>query len=262
MISLSRIIKAQWVEMENREESKRTISIKPLRPIHDIPIAGDSEEHLSAIADVEPIYQKAREEAATIVKEAGQQAEAIRLKLSQERSHWEEVDRKLLEEEARQTGYQDGFSMGQEKGREEARDYIVQARQILELAKEDSLTYLAEAERTILELAMEIAKKIIKKELEQDNDQFLQVVKTAIKEAREAKEVQLRINPDCYELLVSHKEELQAVFPNDTRFYIIPDEELVDRACVIESSAGRIDASVDSQLSEIKRKLFEILEGE
>ena len=259
MISLSRVIKAEWIETGER---KRTISIKQLAPQHDLAANVNPEMDVSMQAELELAIQKAREEAFRIVETARQQAEAIRLRISQERNDWEEVERKRLEEEARQAGYRDGLAMGEEKGMEEARSHIVQARQVLGLAKDDSLTYLADAERTILGLALEVAKKIIKKELDQDKEQFLEVVKTAIKEAREAKEVRLSINPGCYELLLSHKEELQAVFPNDARLYILPDEELGEGACMIESSAGRVDASVDSQLSEIKRKLFEILEGE
>ena len=39
-----------------------------------------------------------------------------------------------------------------------------------------------------------------------------------------------------------------------------PNGELDEHACYIESENGRIDASIDSQLQEIKRKLMDILE--
>ena len=48
----------------------------------------------------------------------------------------------------------------------------------------------------------------------------------------------------------------------DIDFYIYPDDELEETSCIIESENGRIDASVDSQLEEIKIKLFEMLESE
>jgi flagellar assembly protein FliH len=53
-----------------------------------------------------------------------------------------------------------------------------------------------------------------------------------------------------------------AIFPKDTELYIFPDDELEESSCIIESENGRMDASVDSQLQEIKVKLTELLEGE
>lgn len=53
-----------------------------------------------------------------------------------------------------------------------------------------------------------------------------------------------------------------ALFPKELDFYIYPDEELSEMDCIIESANGRIDASIDSQLEEIKNKLIELLESE
>ena len=45
-------------------------------------------------------------------------------------------------------------------------------------------------------------------------------------------------------------------------YNIFPDDDLKETDCIIESTFGRIDASVDSQLHELKLKLLQILEGE
>ena len=51
-----------------------------------------------------------------------------------------------------------------------------------------------------------------------------------------------------------------SLFPRETEFYIYPDDELENDGCVIESSNGRLEASVDEQLEQIRIKLLEILE--
>jgi flagellar assembly protein FliH len=69
------------------------------------------------------------------------------------------------------------------------------------------------------------------------------------------------VNPSRYSFLLSRKDELIALFPREVDFYIYPDEDLLEEACLIESANGRIDASVDSQLDEIKNKLIDLLES-
>ena len=65
-----------------------------------------------------------------------------------------------------------------------------------------------------------------------------------------------------YEELLSKKEELMTIFSNVVNLFIYPDSDLSEDSCLIESSSGRIDASIDTQLSEIKVKLTELLESE
>ena len=81
------------------------------------------------------------------------------------------------------------------------------------------------------------------------------LVKRALKEAKDSHDVQLHVNPNYYEYLLSQKEELLAVFLHETNLFIFPDEELPENRCVIESALVGLDASVDTQLSEIKQKL-------
>ena len=62
--------------------------------------------------------------------------------------------------------------------------------------------------------------------------------------------------------LLSKKEELLSIFPQDTNLVIYPDSDLSEDSCLIESPSGRIDARIDTQLTEIKMNLIEFLEGE
>ncbi|MGM9956219.1 MAG: FliH/SctL family protein, partial [Peribacillus sp.] len=122
--------------------------------------------------------------------------------------------------------------------------------------------HLESSESVILDIALNVAKKIIGQQLEAKEETFLSLVKGAIKEAREYREVQVHIHPSRYQSILSHKDEMIAIFPKEAELYIYPDDELDESSCIIESENGRIDASVDSQLLEIKAKLSELLEGE
>lgn len=79
---------------------------------------------------------------------------------------------------------------------------------------------------------------------------------------REQSEVKVYVHPFYYEMLVQQKDELRAVFNQPTDIFIYPDEQLTENGCVIETPFGRIDASVDTQLQQIKQQLLERLEEE
>ena len=144
----------------------------------------------------------------------------------------------------------------------EMKNDIEQVKQLVDLAKDDYLAYIESAEQTILQLAMQVSEKIIGHELSSSKESFLYIVKKVLKEVREYPEIQLRVHHKNYPFLLTAQEEIMSIFPKETTFYIYPDEDLQETACIIETSKGRIDASVDSQLHELKQKLIELLEGE
>ena len=254
MTLLSRIIKSsQAIQDGNKGIS---IQIRPFR----MPVNEHEEESTSSHFPNQALIQ-AEEEAEALVSKAKQHAEAISLEIRQERERWEE-ERAILAEQAQKEGYQQGVEDGLQKGYGEAKDEIAFAKEIVEASKKDYQEHIESSEAVILELALNVAGKIINQKLEEDEGTFLSIVKRAIKETRDNREVQLHIHPSRYPFLLSNKEELMSIFPKDTDLYIYPDEALQENSCLIESENGRIDASVDSQLAEIKAKLTEMLEGE
>ncbi|MEH6942177.1 flagellar assembly protein FliH [Bacillus sp. JJ722] len=257
---MSRIIKSPWTNNESTE--RKIIEIKSLPNFDLSPHEQEEENIVFNQREIDEIFNKANGEAEAIIQAANQQGEAIRAEIEAEKQHWQEVDRRQLEEDARRIGYEDGCSMGRQQGYEEMHEQIEHAKNIVELSKNDYKNYLQSSEKTILELSVQIAEKIIDTELKTSKDVILSIVKKVIKEAREYREVRLMIHPNNYENILLQKEELQGIFPKETDFYIFPDDEIDETSCIIESSNGRIDASIDSQLNEVKQKLLEILEGE
>lgn len=260
MISLSRIIKSTWAKSE--VHNLRRIEIKTLKLDTDFDCPQEMIEPAISQEELDLIYLKANEEAERIVQDAKQEAESIRMQAEEERNHWFQTERVKLEEDARQLGYQEGHEVGMQQGYEEMNEHIKQAQNIVDLAKSDYHHYLDSSEKTILDLSVEIARKILNAEITATQDGFYQLVRKAIKEAKEYSDIRLRIHYSKYETILAQKDELMAIFPKETDFHIYPDDELEETSCVIESSNGRIDASIDSQLYEIKRKLLELVEGE
>jgi flagellar assembly protein FliH len=255
MILLSRLIKSQYTSTVSAE--KKVISIRMLEATNqqDVPqVFTHTEDERRRILD------NASSEADRIVSRAKEEAEHIRQQIHQEKLEWEQ-QKSLLVEESRQIGFEQGYQEGKNQGYADYRQTIMFAQETVDAAKRDYQNHIDSSEKVILDLGVKIAGKILGEKLAADED-FLPLVKRALKNSRDDKDIQLHVHPKHYQELIAHKEELVAIFPKDIDFYIYPDDELVETACIIESENGRIDASVDSQLEEIKIKLFELLESE
>ncbi|MFS0782303.1 flagellar assembly protein FliH [Bacillus sp. 1P06AnD] len=253
---MSRIIKSSWMAQEKQEEKR--ISIVPLTHLSSTGFQDEQSAHVNHHA----MLEEAEASAQRIMDEANRRATEIKRSIEQEREKWELHDRKLLEESARDSGFNEGHAYGIEQGRQEMKAQIEMAQQVVLSAKKDYQNYLDSAEQTILDLSIAIASQILNVEIQEKQETFLPLVKKAIKEVRDYKEVQLRVHPKHYDFFVSQKAELLAIFPKETDLVIYPDEDMNETGCVIESAAGLIDAGIDSQLTEVKHQLEELLEGE
>ena len=69
------------------------------------------------------------------------------------------------------------------------RSYITNAQKVIKAAKNDYQSYLESSEKTILELALKIASKIVGTKIEDNQEYFLSLVKKAVKEVRNFSEV-------------------------------------------------------------------------
>jgi len=253
---LSRLIKSQWSNPIQNE--KKIISIKilgtPEKEMNVPPIEEEQE-------NIHMFIEEAKEEASRILKQAKQERDLLYEKMNLQREAWTQ-EKELLKSAAHEEGYKEGKEIGEQKGYTEYQDLLQEARQVVQSSRKDYQTYLETSEKTILDLATKIAAKIIGTKIEENKDYFSALVKKALKEVKDFPEVKLHVHPFHYEELLSKKEELMTVFSNVVNLFIYPDSDLSEDSCLIESSSGRIDASIDTQLSEIKLKLTELLESE
>lgn len=258
MILLSRLIKGTGCASPVQSE-KRIISIKVLEPLNQIEEAEFTP--IDTEKQIRTMLNDAETQAESIVSRAQMEAANLRSQIEEERQAFE-IEKAEIAEQSRNAGFTQGLEEGRQQGYNEFHEEIQLARGVVESSKRDYRMHVDSSERTILELGLKVASKILGKKLQENEEEFLPVVKRALKEARDNKEVQLHVHPAHYDFLLANKEEITALFPKDIDFYIYPDDDLSKNSCLLESENGRIDASIDSQLEEIKQKLIELLEGE
>ncbi|WP_026692491.1 flagellar assembly protein FliH [Peribacillus kribbensis] len=252
---MSRIIKSSYAL---NAKTDKPIRIRSLYVQSEIEIETGADPSLQ----IEQMLQEAAEASRKLISEAEEEARRIIENARNDKQQIEMEEIPGMMEAAKQDGYRSGFETGRDDGYREMREAVQLARKTVQDSQADYQERIESAQETIVKLSVKIAEKIIGQKLGESQEFILQLVKRAVKEAREYTEVQLHVHPMHYQLLLSEKESLTSLFPRETDLYIYPDEELAVTGCIIESSNGRIDASVDSQLQEIKSKLSDLLKGE
>lgn len=255
-ILLSRIIKYKAPEV--RTAQSKVIEVKNLfLDNQEIEEPNDLQMNIKR----QQLLEDAEREANLLIQQAQTKALEIINEAERQRHEWEQ-EKVELTAEAYDEGFQSGVLEGRETGLAEYASLIGIAKQITEKSKKAYIDHVDNAEETILDLAIAVSERILHISLDDERENFVPLVKKALKEAREFKDVEIHVHPINYESLINEKAALDAIFPNDMHCYIYPDTELAENACYIESENGRIDASISSQLLELKQSLTSLLKEE
>lgn len=172
---------------------------------------------------IEGAVYDAKTEASKIVAEAHADAEQIR-------------------EEAREQGRADG--------RAEVAALITRARKHVDRR-------IAAAEREVRVLAVRIAERILRRQLEIDPEAVVDIAKGALEEARGRHELVLRVHPDDVALFEREKPGLLARLSVSAHILIRADDAIERGGCVVETDVGTVDARLVTQLAAIEKALGE-----
>lgn len=116
-------------------------------------------------------------------------------------------------------------------------------------------TILNQAEGDIIQLVMEIARKLVCRELQQHPDDIVAVVKEAIKTARIGEEITIKIHPDDYTILEQRmselKESLGRIGGDNVSVRIEKAPELTPGGCIVETDTNIIDMSLETRMESV-----------
>lgn len=215
-----------------------------------------------------PILQEAKEQAQSIIDAAMAKAKEIETASKEKINQWWEKNHKQLEimsSEAKEHGFQEGYAAGKEKAisqvRLEYQEKLIQVRELLEQAYAEKEAIISEAEPFLLELSTVIATQIIKQELEEYPDKFVELIKQHILRFKEKEHITICVNPDDYPFIQSQRAHLVSVVNGETEIKIIPDHSVTAKGCMIRTAYGSIDARIDTQMEEIKKAILEMRRG-
>jgi flagellar assembly protein FliH len=178
----------------------------------------------------------------------------------------EEVQPLTLEEleSIRQEAYNEGFATGEKEGfhstqlkvRQEAETALAAKLRSLEKLMGHLLVPIAEQdsqiEKSLVELVGHIARQVIQRELVNDSSQIEKVLREALKLLpMGASNIRIFVNPQDFEQIKSLREK------HEETWKIQEDDALQPGGCRIETEHSRIDATIETRITQAIAQLFD-----
>ena len=203
--------------------------------------------------EAQKILELSKVEAATILQGARTKVEAASATAGQQ---------------ARAEGHRQGMAQGLEAGRQAG---LEEARQDF-AAKQADLTQgltallkdvdgkkhrlVAQAHGDLVDLAMAIARRVVKRALDVQPGVAEANVRDAVKLVGAASDVTIVLNPADVEAVSQLAEGLEAEFGRLKHFRMVADASVSPGGCVVRTDLGEIDAQLDTQLARIAKQLL------
>ena len=155
-------------------------------------------------------------------------------------------------ENIKRSAFEEGYRLGMEKAQADLEQFRNELSNFMN-AKKDVFEYIAP---DILEISVDIAKKIIKREIETDPqmivDTIIDVLKTV---SKNEPKITIRVRPQSVQFVKDVIPNLSYQYGIDAKISVVADPSIGDGGCVLETNNGIVDASVDTQLEIIKKAL-------
>jgi flagellar assembly protein FliH len=162
-------------------------------------------------------------------------------------------ERALLEQAA--------YARGRAEGRAQAEAELAQLVQgmgeaIAELTRfrhETMTRYQSE----LLDLALEVARKVVDRELEQHPEHWIEVIREGVRRAVDRDHIRIRVAPALHAFLHERLAELRGALDGVKDLELLEDPALPPSGCVVETSYGDLDLGVESQIATIRGAMTE-----
>lgn len=201
------------------------------------------EESTNIIEDAKKMYlriiEEANLEAKKILETANHEREAIHINSA---------------EQGNSLGYTEGLT----QGLNQAEAIIQQAAELKLQLDERSKRIYKEAEIEIMEIVLDIARKVIGEELTQNSDVLISLIKKALDKCAFKEKLTIRVSEKDYDYVNNNKDRIVILAEGINDLEIICDKALKVGSCIIETQAGEINSGITVQLNEIE-KAFEYL---
>lgn len=150
-----------------------------------------------------------------------------------------------IKDSAAKEGYRIGIEQAQ-KDIQEVRNAIFEFLK----AKQEVFEYIAP---DILEISVDIAKKIVKKEVEQNPQLVLETILDVLKTiSKEESKVGIRVNPTQVNFVKENLPEIISTIGIEAKISVIPEESVEVGSCIVYTHNGVVDATINTQIDIIK----------
>ena len=155
-------------------------------------------------------------------------------------------------------GYQDGYRQGKTEGHLEAQKVIDNfATLIMDAVRQREILY-EEAHSKILDMVINISRKVTFEAARVDPDITAQIISGAIKKLVDKSKIKVKVHQDHLPLLEQQIEQFRGDSTAIKELAIEADSRVRYGGCFIETPTGDIDARLESQIEIIAEALGEV----
>ncbi|WP_342429540.1 FliH/SctL family protein [Neobacillus sp. FSL H8-0543] len=236
----SRLVKAFNVVAKN---GQKVVGLPKLEPMVEELLADQvvDQQKEDMLVEIEQFKEQAQQEVTEWLK---REKESLRLQL----------------EDEKRRGYEEGYQLGVEDGRQHALEQVQfqvkKAADILELAYQEKAAIIQEADPFVIEMTVAIANKVLQQELKTDPDAILHIIKQRLAAVYETASISIGVAPEDFHFVQKQRQQLVAMDNGQVEIKVFPDYSIQQGGCIIRTSAGSVDARIDVQLTEIKKVLL------
>jgi len=157
-----------------------------------------------------------------------------------------------LEREAFAKGYEQGERAGHEAGSKRAEAMLRRLTQTLDELADLRRTMVRATERQMLQLALAIARRVVRREVAIDQDLTMALARVALDRLGDSTTVSIRLHPDDFQATIGDRQQ-DLIGRHVT---VVADAGISRGGCRVESDFGYVDAGVDAQFQELARALL------
>jgi flagellar assembly protein FliH len=165
------------------------------------------------------------------------------------------------EAEGREKGHAEGFARGLQDGRSEVESRLNRLDTLIRELDGIKHRTLTELMPVLVDLALEIAHTIIRREVELDRDIVAAVAAAAaLKLGGRDERMILKVNPSDYDTMISKIDSLKET-SGLRDITVEPSSAIAPGGCYIETPTSEVDGRIDEQLKEVRDALATALDS-
>lgn len=158
-------------------------------------------------------------------------------------------------ENIKKSAFEEGYRLGLEKANADIEAFRTELSCFMN-ARKDVFEYIAP---DILEISVDIAKTIIKKEIESDPQVLINTIVDVLRTvSKNEPKITIRVRPQSVQFIKDTIPNITYQYGIDSTINIISDPSVEEGGCVLQTNNGIVDASIDTQLEIIKKALESI----
>jgi flagellar assembly protein FliH len=197
------------------------------------------------------IREEAEAEASRTRKEAEEEVSEIKKEATRAASD--------AEDEARRKGLDEGREKGFMEGSAEHERLVERLHVIINKAIDRRNEIIEESEAQIVNLVLQITKKVVKVISENQKNVVINNVTQALRKLKEKTDVIIRVNIADLEMVTNHIQDIVDRVERDHHITVAEDSTVDPGGTIIETDFGEIDARIASQLQEIEDRILELM---